>query len=181
MKWMLLAVAGLAMLVFVVALIGWMLPRNHRASRTVLIHASPDAVFGIVTDVARASAWRSGVTAVDILPNDAQGRRRFRERDTRGAVTYRVEISERPSRFVTRIDEKLPYGGSWSYELRPAPDGTTELTITEDGEVYGPVFRVMQKVFFSPYASMDRYLVDLNRRVIATVPTAGRNAPAPIS
>lgn len=180
MKWVLLLVAGFALLVFVVALIGWTLPQNHRASRTALIHASPDAVFGIVADVARTPAWKSGVTAVDMLPDDAQGRRRFREHANRGAVTYRVDVAERPSRFVTRIDEKLPYGGSWTYELRPAPDGTTALTIMEDGEVYNPIFRVMQRVFFSPYASMDRYLIDLDGQVLRTATTAGRNTASPI-
>ncbi len=61
-------------------------------------------------------------------------------------------------------DPSLPYGGSWTYELRPSGAGT-EITITEDGQVFNPIFRVMQKFFFSPYATIDAYLDDLRKRV----------------
>ena len=58
----------------------------------------------------------------------------------------------------------LPFSGTWTYELRPSGSGT-ELTLTEDGEVANPIFRVMQKLFFSPYGTIDTYLADLQKRV----------------
>ena len=61
-------------------------------------------------------------------------------------------------------DPSLPFGGTWTYELRAEGSGTS-LTLTEDGEVYNPIFRVMQKFFFSPYKTIDTYLENLKKRL----------------
>jgi hypothetical protein len=42
-------------------------------------------------------------------------------------------------------DAELPFGGTWTYEIRPADGGST-LTITEDGEVYNPIFRLISRL-----------------------------------
>jgi hypothetical protein len=74
-------------------------------------------------------------------------------------------VRERASKLVTRIDDpSQPFGGSWTLLVRPVAGGT-ELTITEDGEVYNPIFRVMSKLFFSPYSTIDTYQADLRRRL----------------
>ena len=84
---------------------------------------------------------------VEIVTDDGLGRI-VREHGKQGVVPYRVEVLEPPARLVMRIaDPSLPYGGSWTYELRAAGTGT-EITITEDGQVFNPIFRVMQKLFF---------------------------------
>jgi uncharacterized protein YndB with AHSA1/START domain len=141
-----------------------MLPKGHRASRTTTIAAAPAVVFGVITDFARAPEWRRDVKQVEIVPDDGRGRV-VREHGKQGVVPYRIEAIEPPARLVMRIaDPSLPYGGSWTYELHPAGAGT-EITITEDGEVFNPIFRVMQKLFFSPYATIDAYLEDLRKRV----------------
>jgi hypothetical protein len=89
----------------------------------------------------------------------------IREHGSHGVVPYRVEVFEPPSRLVMRIaDPSLPYGGTWTYEFRPDGAGTS-LTLTEDGEVYNSIFRFMQKVFFSPYASLDAYIENLKKRL----------------
>ena len=164
LKWTLIVVVGLAALVAIVAVIGMLLPKGHRASRTATLGAAPPVVFGVITDFARAPEWRRGITQVDVAPDD-RGGRVVREHGRQGVVPYRVEAIDPPSRLVMRIDDSsLPYGGSWTYELRPAGSGTT-ITITEAGEVYNPIFRFMQKVFFSPHASIDAYLEDLTKRL----------------
>ena len=59
------------------------------------------------------------------------------------------------SRLVLRIaDPDLPFGGKWTYELQPSANGS-RVTITEDGEVYNPIFRFMSHVFFSQSASIE--------------------------
>jgi len=60
----------------------------------------------------------------------------------------------------------LPLGGKWTYELRPVQGGTT-LRITEDGEVFNPIFRFMSRFVFTHHRTIDRYLGDLERRVSA--------------
>jgi hypothetical protein len=58
----------------------------------------------------------------------------------------------------------LPFGGAWTLEVKPVAAGT-ELTITEDGEIYNPIFRVLSKVVFSPYWTIDTYQADLRNRL----------------
>jgi hypothetical protein len=164
LKWTLIVVIALVGLAAILALIGMMLPKGHRASRTATLAAAPPIVFGVITDFARAPEWRRDISRIEIVPDDGHGRV-VREHGRQGVVPYRVEVFEPTSRLVMRIDDSsLPYGGSWTYELRPDGAGTA-ITITEDGEVYNPIFRFVHKMFLSPYASMDGYLEDLRARV----------------
>jgi Polyketide cyclase / dehydrase and lipid transport len=164
MKWLGFVIVGLITLVAVVAAVGWLLPRGHRASRTARYAASADAVFAIISDPARFAEWRSDVQQVELLPDDGRGLR-FREHGAHGAITYRVEASEPPRRLVLRIaDTSLAFGGSWTYELQPDAGGTS-LTITEDGEVYNPIFRFISTLFMSQTATIDAYQAGLRRRL----------------
>jgi hypothetical protein len=164
LKWTALIVVSVIVLVALVALIGAFLPKGHRASRTVVYSAPPESVYAAITDFAKFPEWRSGIKTVEIISN-GEGETRFRENGPYGAVTYKVEERRPGSRLVTRIDDpSLPFGGKWTLEVRAVPGGS-ELTITEDGEVYNPIFRVMSKVVFSPYTTIDTYQADLGKRL----------------
>ena len=164
LKWTALIVVSVIVLVALVALIGAFLPRGHRASRTVVYSAPPESVYAAITDFAKFPEWRSGIKTVEIISN-GEGDTRFREDGPHGTVTYKVEERRPGSRLVTRIDDpSLPFGGKWTLEVRAVPGGT-ELTITEDGEIYNPIFRVMSKVVFSPYTTIDTYQADLGKRL----------------
>lgn len=58
------------------------------------------------------------------------------------------------------------FGGSWTYELTPVADGT-RLRITENGEVYNPLFRFLSRFVFGHYASIDKFMADLERRTVS--------------
>jgi len=164
LKWILFVALGLVAFVGIVAVVGMFLPKGHRAARTVVYPAPPARVFAAITDFARFPEWRRDVKRVELLGNDGRGMR-FREEGRNGTITYRVERHEPDSTLVTRIDDpSLPFGGSWTLELKPVPEGTA-LTITEDGEVYNPIFRVLSKVVFSHYATIDTYQSDLRRQL----------------
>lgn len=168
-RWIGFTAAGLAVLGAAIVIAGMLLPKTHRASRTTEYDAAPGELFAAITDFSRFPEWRSSVTKVDLLET-ADGKTRFREHGPHGAITYIVDVTEPAARLVTRIDDRaLPFGGQWTFELSPTPTGTS-LTITEDGEVYNPVFRVMSRLFFSPYATIDAYQTDLRARL-------GRRAP----
>ena len=69
-----------------------------------------------------------------------------------------------PARLVTEIvtDEKSQWGGVWTYEL--ASNGTgTEVTITEEGWIKSPIFRVMMKVM-GTHRTMDGVLKHLGAK-----------------
>ena len=90
----------------------------------------------------------------------------FREHGKQGAITYRIETAETPTRMVVRIaDTSLAFGGTWTHELRATSSGGTDLTTTEDGEVYNPIFRFMSKFFFSPTATIEGYQGALGKRL----------------
>jgi uncharacterized protein YndB with AHSA1/START domain len=164
LKWSLVVVVGLVSIMGIMAAIGASMPKGHRAARTVVFRAAPAEVFAVITDFARTPEWRPDVTRVEILPDEG-GKQMFRETGKQGAILYRVEAREAPSRLVTRIaDPSLAFGGTWTFELT-SKDGGTVLTITEDGEVYNPIFRFLSNVFFSQTATMDAYLAALEKKL----------------
>jgi uncharacterized protein YndB with AHSA1/START domain len=165
LKRLLYTLAGVVGVVALVALIGLVLPKGHRASRTATYAAPPATVFAVLADVEQYPAWRSDTSRVELLADDGQGRR-FKEYGPHGAVTYRIEVLEPPARMVTRIaDLSLPFGGTWTYELRGGASGGTELTITEDGEVYNPIFRFVSRFFMSQTATIEAYQAALAKRL----------------
>jgi len=153
MRWV-LGIAGLLVaLVLTVCVIGYMLPKSHVASVSARFAAPPDSIWTSLTDVAAFPRWRPGLSQVELLP-DENGQRGWRELGKHDAVTYRVVESVPPRRLVTRIaDQNLPYGGRWTYELTPDGPGT-RLTITENGEVYNPVFRFVSRFIMGHTSTM---------------------------
>jgi uncharacterized protein YndB with AHSA1/START domain len=161
-NWGLFIVIGLAAFGAILTLVGMALPKGHRASRTVVYPASPDRVYSAISDFARFPEWRSGVKSVEILGDDGRGVR-FREQGRHDSVHYRVEQRQQGSKLVTRIDDPSPpFGATWTLDVKAVPEGTA-LTITEDGEIYNPLFRVLSIAVFSPYATIDTYQADLRK------------------
>ena len=163
-KWLVRIVIGLVVLGAVVFIVGSMLPQNHTASRTARLSQPPESVWTAITDVAAFPSWRSDVeTVVPLAPRE--GKPVWREISHRGSrITYYAETWDPPHHLVTRIaDKDLPFGGSWDYAISPDGTGST-ITITENGEIYNPVFRVVSR-FMDNTATMDAYLGALATRL----------------
>lgn len=128
MKW--LAIAG-SLLVAVIALvvaIGAALPVKHVVSRSVRLRRTPEEVWAVIVKP----------------PQD-------------GVHYEQVEVQP-PRKLVTRIaDKNLPYGGAWTYQIIPEQEGCS-LVITENGEVYNPVFRFVSRFIMGHTATLDAYL-----------------------
>jgi uncharacterized protein YndB with AHSA1/START domain len=166
-KYVLIAAAALGAIVLMLVVIGWSLPRDHHATSEATLRTSPQSVYRLITDVDRFPEWRSGLKSVERVP-DSAGKNRFREVGGDGTILYEVESAVPNQRLVTRIaDPSLPFGGSWTYELIPRGDSTT-LRITEDGEVYNPIFRFVSRFVMGHTATIDRYLKDVRRYMDAT-------------
>jgi hypothetical protein len=160
MKWAIIAVAAVAAVVVLVIVIGWLLPQNHVAVRRARYKQRPEAIWETISG---PPSWRPDVKSYEMLPL-ADGRVQWREVDRHGdsILFERVEASP-PQRLVTRIaDPKLPFGGTWTYEIVPSEDGCM-LTITERGEVYNPVFRFMSRFIFGHTATLEKYLLALGK------------------
>jgi hypothetical protein len=146
---------ALFVLVLAVTAIGYILPQNHVASVQTVLAVPPSGVFERISDPAKYPAWRKDLTRVDILATQPL---KWREHGNDDPITYEVVESHPPDRHVVRIaDPDLPFGGTWTYELRREGSGT-HLTITERGEVYNPIFRFVGRFFMSPTATMERFV-----------------------
>ena len=160
----LIVAASLVGLVVLIVAIGAALPVKHTVSRTAPVSAPPDSLFSLITDFAGAPSWRPQVERVELL-GLVDGKERFREIGSDGAVLFEVVERSPPSRLVTRIaDPKLPFGGQWVFDISPSGAGSS-VTITEQGEVYNPLFRFMSRFVFGHARTIERYLRDLRGRL----------------
>ncbi|MCX6626945.1 MAG: hypothetical protein NTW28_04870 [Candidatus Solibacter sp.] len=161
MKWIYFVGGGLALLAAIVALIGAMLPRDHRVTRQARYRQKPEAIY---LTLAGPLDWRSDVKASGDLP-DREGRKQWWEQDSHGhKVTYELVEDKMPWRRVTRIAEKnLAFGGTWTIEIFPTAEGSV-VCITEDGEIYNVIFRFMARFFFGYTSTIEGYLRDLGHR-----------------
>jgi uncharacterized protein YndB with AHSA1/START domain len=162
MLWILLVVAGfLVVLMATVVIVGMRLPRGHTATRSLhLPRTAPEAVWAAITDIDAYPTWRPGMREVTRL-SDVDGRTRWREHDRNGKITFEVAAADPPARLVTRIaDPGLPFGGAWTYLIEGTGGGST-LTVTEDGEVFNPVYRFVSRYVMGHTAGIDRYLTAL--------------------
>jgi hypothetical protein len=135
MKWILIAIAGLAALVALAAIIGATLPRNHVASRSLTLRRPPQEIWHVVMQATAASS-----VPVDLVESDP------------------------PRRQVTRVkDTEKNFGGTWTITITPTASGGT-LTITEEGWVGNPIFRFVSRYVMGHHATIDRMLKDVAKR-----------------
>lgn len=164
MKFVWISLAVLVLLVLIVMAVGYSLPVAHQASAEVSVKTTPDSLFALLTDVKGFTTWRTGVKSAETLAS-ADGKTRFREVSSDGTITYLIESIDPPRRLVTRIDDKgLPFGGAWTYEVTPGANGRSTLRITEDGEVYNPIFRFVSKYIMGHDSTIKSYLGAVSRR-----------------
>jgi hypothetical protein len=139
---MLYAALAIALVLFLVAAVGAMLPVQHTASRSARVALPPEALHRLLKDLKY------------------------------GDVPVRIERDEPPSLLVTRVaGENLPFGGTWTFRVSPAQGGS-ELVITEHGEVYNVIFRFVSRFVTGHHATLDGYLRALQQRVNEAQPPA---------
>ena len=172
MKTVLYVAGGIAMLMLfaaaVVLVVGALLPKHHIATRSVAFRATPDQLF---TLIAGPQDWRPDVARTEIV-SDAAGRNLLRETTRDGqTITYEVVHRVPPTSLKRRIvTENLPYSGTWTFTLQPQGD-LTVVRITEDGQVYNPIFRFVSRFILGHTRTLDAYLNDLAKATEQTIST----------
>lgn len=163
MKWVLWIFIVLGGILILISLIGWMLPKEHSVTREARFHQPPDAIWKAITDIDAMPSWRQGLKSIKRSP-DQNGMPAWVETSDSGTIPFETVTSRPPSKLVVRIaDPKLPFGGTWTYEITPVVGGSS-LRIREDGEVYNPVFRFLTRFVFGYYGTMDTYLKSLGKK-----------------
>lgn len=162
MKIALIVVGCLAMLIVTVAVIGALLPKHHIVTRSAKFRATPEKLFGLISG---PQTWRPDVKQYEIIPN-AGGSEKWRETDA-GGQTIEYEIVDRraPVLLKTRIiTPDLPFNGGWTFFLS-GDDAYTKVQITEEADVYNPIFRFVSKFIMGHTRSIDAYLTNLGKAV----------------
>jgi hypothetical protein len=151
---------GLLALVILTWAVGALLPRTHMASRAARFAQPPEAVWQVVSDLSGFAKWAPRVTGVTRLA-DQNGHPVW---TMLGESELPLEVEElRPYRMVTRIaNPRLPFGGTWTWEIADAGAGCT-VTITERGEIKSSLFRALARFVFGYTSNLDSYLEALGK------------------
>jgi uncharacterized protein YndB with AHSA1/START domain len=167
MLW-LMVLGAIGAVIIAVLLIGWLLPQKHRASVSRDVPTPPDQVWRAITEVRTLPNWHPEVKQVESI-SDQNGKPTWREIYRNGdAIRFETVSAEPPGRLVRRIaDPTLPYGGTWTIGIVATPSGS-KVTITEDGEVYNPVFRFVSRFITGHTGTMERYLAALDQHLRST-------------
>lgn len=157
-----IVILALLAVVALIALMGSLLPVKHTAVQTTSFRQSPQQVWDIISG---PPTWRPEIQRYEVLSADGQARKWIEYGSHGQKITYEVVESEAPHKLVTRIaDPHLPFGGSWTYDITPSGDGSS-LTITENGEIYNPIFRFVSRFLQGYSATIDNYLKALHRKL----------------
>ncbi len=141
--------------------VGLALPRKHVAARRMRLRRPPEEVWARIRDHAAEPGWRSKLDRVERLPDEG-GRERWKELQGRSALTFETLDADPPSKLVRRIvDEKLPFGGSWTIEVTGDGASGSVVAVTEHGEVKHPLFRVISRFVIGHTRTIDGYLRDI--------------------
>jgi uncharacterized protein YndB with AHSA1/START domain len=163
MKWVITLFLALAGAIILIAFAGWLLPKNHAATRQMTYHQPPDAVWSAITDVGAMPSWREGLKSIKPLPGH-NGLPAHIEVTSFGEIPIETAEMIPPQKLVTRVaDLSLPYGGTWTFEITPAPGGAT-LRITENGWVSNPIFRFLSRFVFGYSSNIESYLRSLAKK-----------------
>jgi uncharacterized protein YndB with AHSA1/START domain len=156
----------LVALLDMVLLIGYRLPQEHTATRTLAITKPPQAVWTVITDHASEPSWRPGLKKVEHMW-DARRLEIWRETYSNGdTLSFSTAEFQPPQRMVRVItDENIPFGGRWEYKLEPDKNGTSRLTITEYGWVKPALFRFVSKYMIGHTKTIDEYLKALAKKL----------------
>ena len=102
-----------------VVIVGASLPVKHTVTREATYRATPAQLFELIRNVSDYPSWQKAVSKVEILP-DIDGKPRMRETNSGQAITYELSDIVPNQGMTSRIaDAKLPFGGSWTYEIAP--------------------------------------------------------------
>jgi len=163
MIWALIVVGILIGLILLVLLIGLALPKAHSASVAARYSQKPEAVFEAVSNWREYPTWRKDLKGVKERRGEP-GQATWTELSKFGEVPLEIAESDPPRKLVAKIaSDKLAFGGKWTYLIEPSESGCT-LTITEDGEVYNPFFRIGARYILGYTATMKQFHQALSAR-----------------
>ncbi len=163
---MLLAVLVIpVVLLALTAAVGAFLPREHVAASMVVVPAERDQVWQAVRSVGAYHEWWDFVAETEAVFGEGAEERWVLYGTSGDLLPLVVESETAGELMVTRIvDEGMPFGGTWTYQLESAGPGTTVVTVVERGVIHNPLLRVAARWLVGYHGTMDGYLTALAKR-----------------
>ncbi|MBN8577247.1 MAG: SRPBCC domain-containing protein [Cytophagales bacterium] len=158
MKWIIIILVALVALIAIVFLIGYFMPAKHQAIvKETFKGVTPGRIWQAITTAKDYTNWRTDLKNLEVVDS-----MHWKETSEHGdVIDYEGQVVKEAEVFMTRIMTKdLPFGGSWTFELKPSGEDT-ELTITENGEVYNPLYRFMSRFIFGHDTTLKKYMKNL--------------------
>jgi hypothetical protein len=148
-----------------VAIGGYLLPVSHMARRTIMMKVPVDRVWAAISDFKGSVSWREDLASVEQV-EQTPGVFAWRELAKNGEILTYLTLEASPEKKLVRkiVDQGLPFGGTWTFEL-DSENGETKLSIVENGEVYNPIFRFVSRFVFGHHSSIDKYIAQLKRHL----------------
>jgi uncharacterized protein YndB with AHSA1/START domain len=164
MKWIIRIVVIIVVLGALIFAIGFILPSHTTHTRTITLKQPPEKVFAMLADIPNMPKWNRNMEKVEILtPVDGKETTRQTFKGGMDMVITTTESSP-PNHLVRALgDSNGPFSGSWTYGIAAAPDGGSQVALTEQSEIPNPFFRFMVKIF-GPTKYMDEHLQDLGKQ-----------------
>lgn len=164
MKWVAGVLAALVLAVVAVAVVGALIPTEHVARVSMTLNQPADSVWHAIRDLGSYPDWWPDVESMERLP-DRESHEVWLQSDPHGqAMPLMVWNAEPPHRLTTVIiAQNLPFGGTWTHEIEPTPDGC-QITSTEAGQIYNPYFRFLARFVFGYHRTLESYLRALAQR-----------------
>lgn len=160
-------------LILIMAVLGLFISKTHTATRRVQYNQPADVVWTAIADFASYPSWRKEITETKRL-DDRDGQPVWQEVRARGDVmNMQVVAFDPPRRMVTKVVDNSMFGGTWTWEVEPTGQRLSTITITEDGEIYNPIFRFVARVFMGYRATMDGVHRALAEKFGETIELAG--------
>ena len=163
MRFLVRVIVGLLVLAAIGYGVGMSMPREHTVASRIQLTTPRDSVWAVLRAFGDYPKWDKDFKS-SVRGTSRSGRELWVQ-DV-GGMTMSVEFKsvQAPSRMVTEIvtGEKSDWGGVWTYDLVANGSGT-EVTITEEGWIKSPIFRVMMKAM-GTYSTMDGVLKALGAR-----------------
>lgn len=161
MKYLLIILGVILLIPAVIWIMGMTLPQSHSISISQQFDASPEEIYMIITDIRSFPEWRSNVEQVEFLNENEEHpvwREGYSDEDP---LSFRmIGKTQNQSITVEIADENLPFSGQWTYTIEPQKEGA-RLTITENGEVYNPIFRFVSAYIIGHDSTIKQYMSDL--------------------
>jgi hypothetical protein len=144
---------GVALAIFV---IGMFLPKYKEATRAVKLNTSVDRVWKLAFNHGEETKWRTDLKQIVRL-EDRGGQQVWQEIYKNGTklTIQTTEIVDK-QKLVRRIVDNKQFGGTWTL-LYEGDNQSCKLTITENSELYNPIFRFFS-LFMKPGATIEKYI-----------------------